>query len=102
MAEHTKGPWRPWEGGPGHLVVAENETTVAATSRDTIGPGHDTPSLQESIANARLIAVAPDMLAHIREAVENCETCRRDDAGRRCARCLTFMEDILRAEGKAR
>lgn len=58
---HTPGPWR---------ANAENDV-IACDPRDTIiceVTGH--PSLPAAIADARLIAAAPDLLNSVRQLVE--------------------------------
>lgn len=55
-------PWRPWEGGPSHLVVAADETNVAILSdlaRDQALSAD--PDIRE--ANGRLMAEAPNLFA---------------------------------------
>ena len=47
-----------------------------------------------------LHAAAPEMLAAISDAVENCETCRGEKGPRKCARCQTFEKLIAKAEGR--
>ena len=64
--KHTPAPWRTWESGPAHFVVAENEQIVAITSRFGSKGGEDvtmTTRLSEAEANARLISAAPELLA---------------------------------------
>jgi hypothetical protein len=63
---HTKGPWK-LSGGQSHHIVdadANIEIAKALSSQSYLGP----KSKAESMANARLIAAAPEML----EALETC------------------------------
>ena len=70
---HTPGEWATrlepeWNGGPEIMVVAHQgnfDVVVAIVSSFT------TPPSDEAIANARLIAAAPDMLALLQEAARD-------------------------------
>lgn len=90
MAEFTKGPWRRSDTIFPAVEDAEGKR---------VGMFHvNTRTTAEMEANARLCALAPTLLEHMREAVEDCETCR----GLRCvacARCATFSLDIAQATG---
>lgn len=59
--KHTPGPW----------IVLDGEITFEGEDSDVViaivNDGYKSPSVAESEANARLIAVAPDMLAALKE-----------------------------------
>lgn len=79
--EHTPGPWvvetdnRDLEAG-GYWIVEESGIKTIC------GRGGWTNRVEESIANARLIAAAPDLLAGLRSLaaetahVDSCDACR--------------------------
>jgi len=58
----TPGPWRAIGGKGCHVIEAANGTSVAE-SFGRLDP--------ENIANARLIAAAPDLLTSLRELVDS-------------------------------
>ena len=63
MTEHTPGPWavrRRDSLVPSHMIMAPGKDTPIATTRMT-GPDTDDYDESEEIANARLMAAAPDM-----------------------------------------
>jgi hypothetical protein len=60
---HTLGPWTAFDGIDGTVVCADNIGTVANIPIDLIA----------HLANARLIAAAPDILGALRELVERAE-----------------------------
>lgn len=67
---HTPGPWRR----QGYSVNAGGVTV-----RQSIRPSAQSASVQEAlheqrIANARLIAAAPEMLQLLREFIDGCDT----------------------------
>ena len=69
--KHTQGPWKVLEHGKGikrHCVGTENTAPIQAVICEI-----DTKSLQTTdairLANARLIAAAPDMLAILKSLV---------------------------------
>ena len=69
MSTHTPGPWALIDHGGGWFdIESENERyffVCAAGSRDSQS------DQQQSSANARLIAAAPDLLACLQEAIED-------------------------------
>lgn len=90
---HTPGPWRMEEFRKGsYLVTARN----AGTAREGIVAQH-----VPGIANARLIAAAPELLEVIREAVDSAE--REMAKGRKASPGLaTWLEKARAALAKAR
>jgi hypothetical protein len=79
-AKHTPGPWRSiiddtggqWSGWP-LCITAENED-----DKSVVRPGGQWPyewdaeiSQREAVANARLIASAPDLLEALRQLLGN-------------------------------
>ena len=69
MSKHTPGPWEnakpvyPWQGP---IVVVDDDVPICYVDDNTHkgGPSDDATAL----ANARLIAAAPDMLAELKVA----------------------------------
>lgn len=90
---HTPGPWRMEEFRKGsYLVTARN----AGTAREGIVAQH-----VPGIANARLLAAAPELLEVIREAVDSAE--REMAKGRKASPGLaTWLEKARAALAKAR
>lgn len=90
---HTPGPWRMEEFRKGsYLVTARN----AGTAREGIVAQH-----VPGIANARMIAAAPELLEVIREAVDSAE--REMAKGRKASPGLaTWLEKARAALAKAR
>ena len=90
---HTPGPWRMEEFRKGsYLVTARN----AGTAREGIVAQH-----VPGIANARLIAAAPELLEVIREAVDSAD--REMSKGRKASPGLaTWLEKARAVLAKAR
>ena len=66
MSKHTPGPWYPVM----RMVEVEgNAPDICTTNIELFGQRHLHRSKQEQIANARLIAAAPDLLALLEELV---------------------------------
>lgn len=92
MTEHTKGPWRIdcWHGQHdecGALIVGANGERIC----DTAGEFYLRPS--ECIANARLIAAAPDLLHACKHALNAFEK-------NWCIDWNVLEKAIAKAEGK--
>ena len=68
MSEHTPGPWNLWVGPKGAFQITKGDDGAVLASRTD----WDHRSL-ESIANARLISAAPDLLAALRAMVDRWE-----------------------------
>lgn len=62
MSKHTPGPWLHEAGAIADIVFHANGIATLATIHHGVGLGDD-----ESHANARLMAAAPDMLAALKE-----------------------------------
>ena len=67
MSEFTSGPWKaclnvPTAAIPGHIIKADNE---AETPIASLWVGGGTHGVERQVANARLIAAAPDMYAQL-------------------------------------
>lgn len=75
MVTHTEGPWHTVPGDSVVHVVAQNER-ICATNRKRYYERHD----ETDVANARLIAAAPDMLAALKEAEAGLEFAGADKA----------------------
>lgn len=102
MSKHTLGPWLQLSDG---YIYGQDSKMIALP----LHPSHPLPiveqfrvSVEEANANARLIAAAPDLLEAIKDAVENCETCRGNEyvGTDCCCRCQTFAKLIAKAEGR--
>ena len=57
MAKHTPGPWREFEDEDSHDIIGPDGNHIARME-----PGH--------VADARLIAVTPELVALVRQAVD--------------------------------
>lgn len=60
--KHTPGPWRP----NGNTIELANGMALRVATCTPIGTGYASKGREESRANARLIAAAPDMLDALR------------------------------------
>ncbi len=68
MSEHTPGPWRAEAFGVGCMDIwGPNREEIAAVHDND---GGDDPEFYPAVANAHLIAAAPDLLAVVREYYE--------------------------------
>lgn len=78
MNEHTKGPWEVVRTDAGIIVRTESakKTRFGASRYAAIGgfDRSDPEQLAEALANARLIAAAPELLADLIDALEMLET----------------------------
>jgi len=70
-AKHTPGPWSALRHEPGDTIIiadmdggCDDLAEVFYSGRATVQQPHD-----EALANARLIAAAPDLLAALQEAL---------------------------------
>lgn len=73
MTQHTPGPWRDWtdpEGGKWVTHGDNSRTICRVTVKDGLGKSGQYPRDLEGIANARLIAAAPDLLLLVEAAYD--------------------------------
>jgi hypothetical protein len=72
MSGHTPGPWiaRNWSCHSPTTVMTENPRTPRETVAECSGNGEQFGT-DVCVANARLIAAAPDLLAALQMAVRN-------------------------------
>lgn len=75
MSEHTKGPWEVARTDAGIIVRTESakKTRAGASRYAAIGgfDRSDPEQLAEALANARLIAAAPELLEALSELVDD-------------------------------
>lgn len=92
MSQHTPGPW----------TVESDQTTVSMGGQCVIvAPAPDTASREECIANARLIAAAPELYRALRELIAEAD----DHPGWEGHKSQTLgfewaRDAVKRAEGK--
>jgi hypothetical protein len=74
MSEHTPGPWT-CEPNDSHQFDIRGDYWEVATAHGFCGANGGPPtSMTESIANARLIAAAPDLLDAIKQIVSDTDS----------------------------
>lgn len=66
-SNHTPGPWSLYGDRPVHIC----SMSVAAPTIATVNIDNSLPNYEETEANARLIAAAPDLLAALENIVQN-------------------------------
>ena len=73
-AAHTPGPWRLtiYKITEGEKVISYGWSIVDAKSRSV--PLHSIDGSKQALANARLIAAAPELLEALQGALESMET----------------------------
>lgn len=114
--QHTPGPWRTENGGDVFTALgamtgdgwkaADNDGWHIADCRpgtltiDDIGDKCEL-SCGEVLANARLIAAAPDMYEALKSIVEDHEFCGDDWGDRRDAWIETARAVLAKVEGKS-
>lgn len=71
-ASHTPAPWRLWlsEGDHGAFMLHGDSLDPHGVNMLITQRGIGTPNGDEGVANAHLIAAAPDLLAALKEALE--------------------------------
>jgi antitoxin (DNA-binding transcriptional repressor) of toxin-antitoxin stability system len=78
-AQHTPGPWGIGDSGTRSdgiwIEPTDKNANVLADIVGRLNDGEDTQITDEDIANARLIAAAPDLLAAANLALEYFEQC---------------------------
>lgn len=90
VSKYTSGPWSWAEDptSPGYFLVRGSGTNVCIMQQKNSDMGMpDDPSWPEAIANARLIAAAPDLLATLIDVRERCLS--GDDDG------ISVSEDVV-------
>ena len=93
MSKHTPGPWRI-EGGR----LSEKEI-AGANGHNVIDLKY--PATEVSMADAALIAAAPELLEALRVAYRSLGVAAiRDDADRRASALDVIRAAILKAEGR--
>ena len=102
MSEHTKGPWEVARTDAGIIVRTESvkKTRAGASRYAAIGgfDRSDPEQLAEALANARLIAAAPELLEALEGAIPALVECER--AYRRIGAAVghgEFMRKLERA-----
>ena len=102
MSKHTPGPWRVDPKYPGDVQVADGSMEIAKTfnlrTARARGDQYDWPETrEESVANAALIAAAPEMLeAHERDVVDLGFLLRAIEEGDHTDELRLRISDILR------
>ena len=68
MTKHTNGPWY----AVSRMVEVANDKApdICTTNPQMFGQGHLSRSMREQLANARLIAAAPDLLEALQAMTE--------------------------------
>lgn len=98
MSAHTAGPWSRWVGhgtiGAGVTKNTRGVFDCARTIAEMVEDDDDEPLSGEDLANANLIAAAPDLLAALKHAVGCAAT-------ERCDECVAGHRAIAKAEGKS-
>ena len=78
MSKHTKGPWEVARTDAGIIVRTESakKTRAGASRYAAIGgfDRSDPEQLAEALANARLIAAAPELLSDLIDALDMLKT----------------------------
>ena len=81
--KHTPGPWRVWTPPPnGEQCIGDSKGLMVAVATTGI-------TFNETLANARLIAAAPDLLEALQAIIESVD--------RNGAAILTELESAARA-----
>ena len=104
MAEHTKGPWRIFDKfGENHHGIESGCLSIIvwgdiSDPNDQCGVRGDTP--EEALANARLIAAAPQMLSALKAIRETYRGTEGLLGATVAAKIRAIDEAIAAAEGK--
>lgn len=98
MSAHTPGPWRVF---PGHFPgIDANSDSVVLFGRHYEDCGIRGVNEEERLANANLIAAAPDMLAALRDALHTLEHSSGDEPGWAKGSIAVIRAAIAKAEGR--
>lgn len=100
MSAHTPGPWFAERHGIVTADVGGHRRQVASTTGDAVMHGDASVSVVEiQMANARLAAAAPDLLAACLASVSRCTfNCTPES---HCGRCEPLLAAISKASGNA-
>lgn len=80
MSEHTPGPWIIFgDGDIGELEIMPAGRAGSIAWIDFESTDETTPQSQEKLANARLIAAAPNMLAALKNMLHHFGNPKRDE-----------------------
>jgi hypothetical protein len=97
--KHTPGPWEATDQGD--VVMGDDRATIIAWC----GDAEDNPEMGEAtmLANARLIAAAPDMLRALKDLTRFCDAVRvQVGMGKtQLARLEQARAAIAKAEGRS-
>jgi hypothetical protein len=67
MSAYTRGPWSVASATPGHAEIRGGSKTIAIL----LHQGSDFPPKPETLANASLMAAAPELLDAVRAVLED-------------------------------
>jgi hypothetical protein len=99
MSKHTPGPWHAPSAG---IWTADNRTMVASLgSREVVKSGRSTRVnyVEEHLANARLIAAAPELIAALQLLVTLKDTKPADYEIRKPVAWQAARDAIFKATG---
>lgn len=101
--KHTKGPWREYRYSDS---VSQPQITIGTVGGTRIADNLERGlPITEALANAKLIAAAPDMLATLRAIANDCDDYLSDnldmDAGELCQAFFSAINEVyVKATGK--
>ena len=96
MSKHTPGPWEAFQNDLGCGVLATKRADVAYCWTRDGWPLDSSRPISESVANARLIAAAPELLEALKEVSAEA---RHPDYDWNVALLKTVRAAIAKAEG---
>jgi hypothetical protein len=101
MSDHTPGPWFAERHGIVTADVGGHRRQVASTTGDAVMHGDpNTNVIELQMANARLIAAAPELLDCLNLAISRCSACGTCGPAY-CADCRAARAAIAKATGGA-
>jgi transketolase len=104
MSKHTKGPWEVVRTDAGIIVRTESvkKTRAGASRYAAIGgfDRSDPEQLAEALANARLIAAAPELLEALEYLTGECDKEMDLDYNRHAAPLAKALAAIAKAKGE--
>ena len=100
MSGHTPGPWSLGDENDACCSVDTGRSSISLDRMDVLGRTADVISRDEMLANARLIAAAPDLLDALRTLRHSvvADNGMHDGSGRTVAEFIDTA--IAKAEGK--